>query len=265
MSLRTLIQKVASSSGTSFAPHEPTNRSDAAATKLSVIETTNRSDKAAFVHALAENTNRGDTPKLTLVTKTPDTENRTDLGNVVMKLTAISRSASPDSDSWGDAWTDSTVGQTGTNNGNSTPLQFGNVTVGTKLAYIQIDLTKFKNLTATGAAHTLVFQVVNNDVTSTAFQVAMQGQAGKPFTESTLTQSNQPATPSAITRAPTAAVGANTITVTLTNAEMQQLLGNWVLIVLGKSFAGTNAWTMPSREDATASNRMALTFTAKTQ
>lgn len=259
----TWVDMTASGGGPTFTAPEKIQRADQIIESVTLYDKIQRADKMIESVTLNDKIQRGDAALMTASFAAPDKIQRGDLATFTVALSAVSRSGSPDSDQWGDGWTDSSLGQTGVNHGNETPLQFGNVTVGTKLAYLQIDLTKFTGLTATGNSHPLVFNMVNNDAGSATFQFSAAGQAGKPFTESTLAQSNQPATPTAITRTPTAAVGANTITVTLTDAEMQQLLGKWVLIVLGKSFAGTNAWTTPSREDATPANRMKLTFTVK--
>lgn len=193
----------------------------------------------------------------------PETLQRNDLAIFTVNLTAVDRSGTPDSDDWGDAWTDSTIGQTGVNHGNESPLQATGLVTGVKRAYVKINLTRYTGLTATGGAHTFVFKARNtNLVLSSTLAIAMQGQAGNPFTESTITQSNQPAVPTAITRSVTVPAGdvLTTFTLTLTNAEMDQLLGKWALIVFTTADL-TQLNNITSRE-GTAGDEMTLTFKA---
>lgn len=246
---------------------ERVNHSDLPISKLTNLQSLQHSDLPVTKLTPLQSLNHSDSPMIGTLALTPaQSVNHSDLAIFTIgPLYAVSRSSTPDTDDWGDAWTDSTVGQTGVNHGNETPLQFANVAVGAKTAYAEINLTRFSGLTPVGNSHTLTFKVNNTTAAAGNFQFAMGpsalgGGAIRPFTESTITQSNQPAAPTSITRSLMAATGLQTITVTLTDAELSQVLGKWALIVIGQSFVQTSAWTTPSREDATFTNRMNITF-----
>jgi hypothetical protein len=204
-------------------------------------------------------------PQVTLLA--PEKRTSSDTATfIVGPQSAVSRSGTPDSDTWGDAWTDAALGQTGVNHGNADPLVIQNLTANVRQAFVEVDLTKFTGLTATGNAHTFSFRITNASLAlAGTYSFACQGQATRPFVESTITQANEPAIPTAITRALNVAANTTTtLTVTFTDAEMNQLLAKWVLIVITATDAlGSVTSNITSRENATVANRMTIMFTAK--
>ncbi len=252
-----------------FIMPETVSRGDTIAlSPMRLSDTIRRADTIKFNPLkLNETVSRLDAYRIpTMTIKPPETLQRGDLAIfTVGPLTAVSRSGSPDADDWGDAWTDATIGQTGVNHGNVNPLQCGQAAAGIAVqrAYIKINLTRFTGLTAIGGAHTFTFMASHSvALLAETLSFNCQGQAGNPFTESTIVQTNQPATPTAITRSFSVAAGAAQLfTVTFTDAEMNQLLGKWVLIVFIEGPALTT-FSIPSREDATTTNRMTITFKA---
>ena len=190
---------------------------------------------------------------------------RRDNAQFTFILRAVARSTSPDADTWGDAWTEATLGQTGVNHGNETPLQVGNLTALTeRRGFMKIDLRGFSALAAAGGSHALVLNIGGNTsgLTAVVMTIAFGGQAASPFTESTLTQSNQPATPTGFTKAVTLPAGApvQDYSIALSDAEMQQLLGRWALLVMTVPLLTTVTISPRSRE---AAEKPTLTFTAR--
>lgn len=183
-------------------------------------------------------------------------------GTIEASWSADSRSGTPDSDLWGDAYVNNAVGQTGTNFGNVDPLQLNNIATSVRRAFIKVDLRGF-SATATGNAHTITLRATNQNVATTAtITLSAGGNVSSPFTESTITNNNAPAVPTAVVIT-SAAIPASTtqdVTFTLTDAQMNQLLGTWALIVLTTNSVLANV-NVNSRENATVSNRMALNFT----
>jgi hypothetical protein len=257
-----------STGGPTFLMSETVARGEAMRDTLRLPEQLARGDVIRVTPKLNEQIARADAHKIpTLSFKTTDTVKRTDLATFsIGPLSAVSRSGSPDGDDWGDAWTDATVGNTGVNHGNADPLQSSNLSSATETrAFIEINLTRFTGLTAVGGVHTLTLQAANGNLVQNATVTLNFGaQAGRPFTESTITQANQPATPALFTKTITMPAGDSvtyaSYSVTFTDAQMNQLLGNWVLIVITSAAADATAHNYRSRENATVGNRAALTF-----
>lgn len=178
-------------------------------------------------------------------------------------ITPPNRSGTPDADDWGDAYTDAALGQRDNNFGAVDQILMQN-TLGEKRSFIEINLTCIAaGFQATGNAHTFTVTLGGNGGGLKAVEVtlAFGASATRPFTESTITQRNQPATPSLFTKTMTVAAGAAVLpcTVTLTDAEMQQLINKWVLIVLTVPALTTSSINLRTREFATASQRAILT------
>ncbi len=252
-----------------FTAPEKIQRGEQFSTTLTLNDKIQRSESVILKQiTLNDSIQRGDALKLPTISITPTDKIQRGDGCTFgpIALTAVSRSGTPDSDDWGDAWTDATVGNTGTNHGNADPLSIDGTALTTKVAWAEINLTRFTGLTATGGSHTLTFRATNTGVGNiTGMKVNMAGQAGRPFTESTITQSNQPAIPSAIViNIPTITSGTTNAlqTATLSDSQMNQLLGKWVVIAINNANTLETA-TIHSREDATTTDRMTITFTAK--
>lgn len=175
--------------------------------------------------------------------------------------TAQSRSGAPDSDKWGDAWTDAAIGQTGTNHGNESPIIAASIVGAERRAYVKVDLRGFSK-TATGNAHTITCRVMNSSLIAAQTLRLRAGGNGStsPFTESTIAQNNQPAIPTDvdITSGNVAANTTQTLTFTLTDTQMNELLGEWALLLF--TSAGLSDMRIVSRE-GTAADRIALNFT----
>lgn len=175
-----------------------------------------------------------------------------------------------DGDDWGDGWTNNTVGQTGVNHGNETPLNIaaGVAGVGVELAFVAVNLKRFTGCTAVGGVHTItgVFTngslLVASTITLRGGPSALGGGATRPFTESTITQANQPAAPTGFVltaNLPAAAVD-TLLTFTLNDAQLQTVLGKWATLRFESSGATTtNPDRLVSREGA-AANKMGITF-----
>lgn len=190
-----------------------------------------------------------------------DQAQRPETGLFTVDIKAVAQSGTPDSDMWGDSWTDATVANQGANHGSDTTLKVSQGTAQTEnRAFIKADLRKFSGLSASSGGHYLKLRITNGGVAAQNVNVALQGQAGNPFTESTITWNNQPATPTAITKSLSAAVGTASYQVPLTDAEMNQLLGNWALIVITAPSTVVQI-TVQSREQNDG-NQPAFHFTA---
>lgn len=231
---------------------------------LKLEESRQRSDAIRISNLrLNETLQRGDAHRIPVVSATmTESLRKTDIATfTVGPLTAVTRSGTPDNDMWGDAGTNSALGQTNTNYGNLTPLLIRGDVTETRKAYFKINLTGFSGLTATGNVHTLTYKADNTDLIAATLRFAAQGQTGNPFTESTMTHNNAPAIPTAITRTQSlpGSSGFTLYTVTFTDAEMNQLLGKWALIVLHVTGILELNVHVLTRE-ATAADRMTLTF-----
>lgn len=262
--------------GNTFTHNETIRRGDIVEfLHLNLKDTIQRSDKFIVPSLKLDDTiQRRDDYKLPNISFTgTETLQRSDKATFgPFTLTAIARSGTPDTDDWGDAYTDNTVGSTGTNHGNVSPLSVagGAAGIGVLQGYVEINLTRFTGFTALGSA-TITAQVSCNSAISgtQTFTLhggpsALGGGATRPFTESTITQANQPATPAAFAPTYVATTTTNFVTATwtLTAAELNTILGKWALLVI-TSAGGTVATPLfvKSREAATAAERMTITMT----
>lgn len=182
-------------------------------------------------------------------------------------LYALARSGSPDADDWGDAWTDSTIGNTGVNHGNADPLTVGNTAVVEQRAFMEFNLTRFTGLTGYGNSHTFQFRANSaSALLASTLNVAFGANASRPFVESTITQSNQPATPTLFTRSFSVAVDATfpLYTVTMTDAEINQLLGKWALVVFTVAALDAGSLILSRENSAAAPSRPNFNFKGQT-
>lgn len=191
----------------------------------------------------------------------PDRVGRSSKLTATISLLAVARSATPDNDEWGDAWTHAALGQIDVNHGNEAQLQCQN-TLGEKRAFMKINLLTYgTRYTATGNAHGMTIYVGGNGsgLAAVVLTLAFGVSATSPFTESTITRLNQPAMPTLFTKTINVPAGAAFLpyNITFTDAEMQQLLGQWVLIVLTVPALTTSTLNPRGREDT---NKPSLNF-----
>lgn len=194
----------------------------------------------------------------------------------VLKLevqeTAQARSGTPDSDSWGDAWVDRTVGQTGVNHGNETTMTVSAVTALTEQdGYLEFNGTRLSaTLVDDGAQSTLTFKVQWATVAlspNATLQVDFQTSAGRPFTESTVNASNRARFNSAAPFSQRTFVAAQdgtlrTHVVTFTAAELNAILGNWLLVQFTVPDLTLGTQLVQARESA---NKASIDFFVKRQ
>lgn len=254
---------IGSAAAPTFKAPENRQRSDNTNINPTLTELRNRSDRTALSLLLNENRNRSDNYRIpTGSFKVLSNRQRSENGMFTVAETAVGRSGTPDADRWGDSWTNAAVGQTGVNHGADTSLRFDNNPTGEMRAFYEVDLTRYAGLTAAGT-HSLRINLGNaSAVAAVVATLSFGAQSGRWFTESTIVQTNQPATPSLFTLSQSvpanSAAGAN-FTLTITDAQMNGLLGKWALIVLTSPAATASALTAASRESAAPP---VLSFTA---
>mgnify|MGYP001567963815 CR=1 FL=1 len=104
---------------------------------------------------------------------------------------AQTASATPDSDSWGDAWVDRTVLNAGTHQPNGATLNCSALTPLTQNdAYCEANFNRFVSFTSTATSSTFTFTANWPSVVlapNATLQVDFLTQAGRPFVESTVT------------------------------------------------------------------------------
>jgi hypothetical protein len=246
-----------------FVISETERRSEAVILQMLLQDQARRGDSLVFTPQFPETERRGDALIVTASAQLADTERRAALASFITAIAAVSRSGTPDSDMWGDGWTNAALGQTAINHGNETPLIVGANALGERRGYVKVDLRKFSGLTATGNAHTIMCRVTNTNGLMAQTLRLRAGSNGNtnPFTESTLAQNNQPAIPTTVDKSGNVNAGATTTLVfTLTDSEMNALLGNWVLMAL--TTTGLSDMQVISREGL-AADRMTINFTAR--
>lgn len=250
-----------------FTAPEQVQTADKPVLTLTPTDRANVAEVPAFTLTPLDAVQLGDAlPTLSLTATPPDTVQPTDVLSTSVDFPAVTRSGTPDTDSWGDGWTDALLANQGVNHGNETPLKVAQVTAITEQrAYMEFDCTRFTGWTATGG--TFVFSDSQDSPALTVvLTVSFGAQAGRPFTESTLAQSNQPAVPTGFTRTFTLAANTGTAgtadrqTITLTAGEAQSLIGKWGLVTFQIPVGSLMTAYVASREDATAGNRPKLTL-----
>jgi hypothetical protein len=196
----------------------------------------------------------------------PDTIKTTDAGLAQLATWIVGRSGSPDADKWGDGWTDQA--STGTNHGNESLLVKGKSTAlnDERRAFIAIDLTHIAGSSrvagATGDVNTFLTFIASTSspLTATAVDPYYSTHASRPFTESTLNWSNQPAGGTLISRFNVQPGAAQSFNLTLSKTIIDDAIGKWLLIQFhGVSSVAPDTVTILSRDNATASNRPSLT------
>lgn len=181
----------------------------------------------------------------------------------------VARSGGPDADIAGDAWTDGIPLNNGVNHGNESPLPTsGNLLSATsQFPWFEWNLTtpKFVGLAHRAAIGTAQFSFFASQGLAVAqtLNVVLWASATKPFTESTLTFTNQPAVPGSgtVTRVFSVLVGAanGRYDINLTAAEFAPFIGNWMVIRMDSAAVAATPINIVSREGA-AAERPRLTF-----
>lgn len=178
-----------------------------------------------------------------------------DLVRLVVAGLFVSRTATPDADFQTDAWTDQAA--TGTNNGNSNLIVKGKSTLANdeRRGFLLYDLRSFTSWTAAGTGLQLTVSASNAGVLTAetvTWTASVFAAASRPFTESALTWTNQPATGtnSATGTFSVPAGGAvNTYTITVPPATVNAALGGWLMVAFTCATAATpNSVTIRSRE-----------------
>ena len=183
-------------------------------------------------------------------------------------LVAVARSGSPDADAWGDAWTDATTGNAGNNHGNDANLLVSGSPTGIKNVYIMVDLTSYAGKTvAPGGLHTLGLYIAESGSSGggSTYNVLITTTSTRPFVESAVTSASPPTTGNTqityqIFRASGGSYFENT---GFNDAQMQSLLGKWVMITLSCPNS-IDSGTVISRENAGATVRPTLSFVTQT-
>ncbi len=179
------------------------------------------------------------------------------------------RSGTPDTDVTGDGWTDGIPLNNGVNHGNESPLPTsGNLLSATsQFPYFKWNLTtpKFIGLAHRAGIGTCQFSFFASQGLAIVqtLNVILWPLATNPFTESTLTFTNQPAVPGTgtITRSFSVLVGAanGRYDINLTAAEFAPFIGNYMVIRMDSSAVAATPINIVSREGA-AAERPRLTF-----
>lgn len=174
-------------------------------------------------------------PVLTL----PETPAVSDTLKGLLDETAMSRSGSPDSDAWGDAWVNRNVLNLTDNHGNETTMQFSAVTAATRHdAYCEISFVRFVGFVAGAGTKTLDFRAVWPSVIgnpNATILVDFQTSTSRPWSESAVNANAQArftSTAPFTQRTFTATQDGQqrTHVVTFTSDEMTEILGKWLLI-----------------------------------
>lgn len=189
-----------------------------------------------------------------------------------MQLTSliVGRSGTPDTDQISDAYADQLAANAGTNFGNASLQAKGASTApgsDQKIAWIQVDLTKVTGVTAGAAGGSITFKAsTSNLLIATALTVGFAVQASRWFTESTMTWNTGRPTPTttALTGPSVATGAAASYTVTFTQAQLDTMIGKWVIFQFTTAGGALpDTVTILSRDDATASNRPSFTAAFK--
>lgn len=172
----------------------------------------------------------------------------------------VGRSGTPDNDDIGDAWTDGVVANQGVNHGNE-DLKVVNLIAGASIGWMKFNFGKWLSTSGTdtfkakaGGTNTLIGSAAATAVaTSPVLTFAFTAQAGNPFTESTLTFTNQPAPVAdfSLTATIPGSLGVFAdFTLTFTPAQIDTLRNKWVVCKITSADA-INIVTIRSRDTAT--------------
>lgn len=205
---------------------------------------------------------------------------RNDVMTVQLVLPAVPRSGTPDSDMWGNCWTDHTVGNTTINHSNFAPagenMQVSNTVanVGEKRAYVKANLTGITGFSrVAGGLHKFEFAGFNGTASGALAQsvtLDIYASAASPFTESTATDASPPTLGTfvntfAFTIDP--GTGYQAFTITLADTDVAAMLAKWVLFRWTRAPAVTeilSAGIAPRESTADSSTRkpkLTLTLT----
>lgn len=169
----------------------------------------------------------------TVVTDHPDTFAQADVfTKAQFRNVAFGATGTPDTDAGGDSWVDQA--SAATNHGTEgTLVAKGKSTLANdeQRALLEFDFTRYVNMTAyVGGSHSLTLRIQNpTALLSVDVTVQLSRLAARPFTESTVNWTNHPAAGTVI-KSQVFAVPANSeafYTMTLSDSEMNDLLGDW--------------------------------------
>ncbi len=200
---------------------------------------------------------------LTMGSSRTETLHARDAGAYNLTSLVVGRSGTPDADQMSDGWVDQA--STGTNHGNESLQCKGASTApgsDAKIAFLQLDLTRLTGCHAGAAGATLTVRAsTSNGVVATTVTFGWAVQATKWFTESSMTWATGRPIPAQTFSTFSVATGAvATYTVTFTQAQLNTMIGNWVIFEFQTAGAAApDTVTVLSRDDATASNRPAFT------
>lgn len=206
-----------------------------------------------------------DAYSLTLNGSWGDTAHFREAGIYTLTSLRCSRTGTPDADQMSDGWVDQA--STGTNHGNESLQCKGASSVpgsDQKIAFLQVDLTRLSGVHAASGGGSLTFIAsTSNALLATSLSVGFAVQASRWFTESTMTYATGRPTPSvtALTGPSIATGAAASYTVTFTQAQLNTMLGNWVIFQFTTAGGAVpDTVTILSRDNATDSNRPAITL-----
>lgn len=179
------------------------------------------------------------------------------------------RSGTPDTDPGGDS--DVKQNDAATNFGANSVMNANQNTAplnNEKRALLEFDFTRFSGMSVfPGGTHQFTF-MADHDAASgnNNLRVRFSTLASRPFTESTVTWNNQPAegTLRVNTTVAVAEGAAAIYTITLTDQNITDFLGNWVYVrMLSEAALTATFHHVRSREDATVANRPQFKFELK--
>lgn len=244
-----------------FIYNETPKRGDAfSGSTVRFTDVERRADQIVFNKLLEnEGSSRVDAYRIpTLTVKPAETIYRkNEVGAFSFRYQTRPRSGSPDSDDWGDAFTDATVGSTGTNHGNESPINAVQATsITERRIYIEANFTRFSGMSANGSSTFSLFIANSSVLLATNITLFFGAQTSRPFIESTITQSNQPALPSLFSFPQAVTNTDSRYTFTLSASQVDQLLGKWVLIAIQAANLGVGNNFVVSREGADSTQQM---------
>lgn len=179
----------------------------------------------------------------------------------------IARSGTPDSDILGDGWTDGVAIRQGDNHGNESPLPVAGALLlaTTQYAWMKWNLTtpKFVGLAnKTGGTCRVSIWSSQSLAVAQTLRLNFSVKTTNPFTESTLTWTNQPTLgTNQVTRSISVLVGATNgrYDIDFTAAEFAPFIGNWMLFRMDSDALIASPCNVVSRE-GTSGERPIISF-----
>lgn len=178
-----------------------------------------------------------------------------DLAKVRFVTVDVARSGTTDSNPMFDAYGDQALGTTNFGNANLSVKKNTVAGATEKRGWLCVDLTNYGPWTAQNAGLTLTFQAATSLLVGTqAMTWTATWTAAKPFVESTVTFNALPTAGTAMTSGSVAVANiAGSFTATITAAQLQAALGNWLTFTFTVTDAadlGLETVTVTSRDQA---------------